>query len=217
MSALEQHPLDPQNRRQAERLRVDGVISVIFGRGEGVLIDLSRRGARIRHHAPVRRGTTVRLSFAWNGARFSANTEVLASRMVAIGNGPSYESRVRFTNVEPDSDAVLASALEELSRRSMRRWVANMRGWNAEPPAAPLATGAFIRCRLNGAWWERKCTTDTTQPEEGFLIPSDTAESEIATLCDTYSRATDEERHVIRLIAAAAVEQAIATSASRRR
>ena len=213
MSALEQLPLQNQNRRQAERQRVDGTIAVIFGRGEGILVDLSQRGARVRHRAPVRRGAEVRLSFGWNGARFTANAEVLASRMIAIGNGPSYESRVRFTSIAMESETVLASMLEELARRNMRRWVANLRGWSEESQTTPVATGAFIRCRLRGTWWERKCTTDTTQPADGFLVPSDTAESEIATLCDTYSRAADEERQTIRLIAAAAVEQATLSSA----
>ena len=208
MSALEQLPLENQDRRKTERLKIDGLIAVIFGRGEGILVDLSRDGARIRHQAPVRRGTAVRLSFLWNGARLSANAEVLASRMIAIGGGPSYESRVRFLSVDADSQRVLAVALEELAQRSMRRWVANLRGWSDEQQAAPRATGSFIRCRLHGAWWEQKRTTDTVQPENGFLVPSDTSAAEIATLCDTYSRAADEERQVIRLMAAAAVEQA---------
>lgn len=209
MSALEQHPAEVQNRRQTDRLRVDGTVTVIFGRGEGILVDLSQRGARIRHSAPVRRGAHVRLSFAWSTARFSANAEVLASRMIAIGNGPSYESRVRFTSVEPQSDAVLARALEDIAQRSMRRWVANLHGWNDEPHAAPIITGSYIRCRLHGSWWERKCTTDTTQPADGFLVPSHTAAPDIATLCASYARADDEERAVIRLMAAAAVEDSM--------
>ncbi|HYC60975.1 MAG TPA: hypothetical protein VEK79_15540 [Thermoanaerobaculia bacterium] len=42
--------------RSNNQVRIDGVIAVIFGRGEGILIDLSQSGARIRHHAAVRRG-----------------------------------------------------------------------------------------------------------------------------------------------------------------
>jgi PilZ domain len=209
MSAIEQLSLDAQERRGAERLRVGGSVSVIFGRGEGVLIDLSARGARIRHHAPARRGATVRVSFEWERARFSATAEVLASRVVSLGNGPSYESRVRFTAFDAGAEFVLERALEELTGRNIRRWVANLRGWNEEsqPQPARVANGSFIRCRLHGTWWERKITNDPTQPNDGFVLAADATEAEIETLCDTYSHATDEERHVIRMMAAAAAEK----------
>jgi hypothetical protein len=214
MSAIEQFPIqhsaDSQERRRAERLRVAGTITVIFGRGEGVLIDLSQRGARIRHSTPVRRGTSARISFEWERMRFSATAEVLAARVISLGAGPSYESRLRFTAIDPSSETVLAGALEGIARQNVRRWVANMQGWNedAQSPAAK-PTGSFIRCRLHGRWWERKCTSDTLQPADGFLLPSDSNETEIATLCDHYARAGEEERQLIRTMAAAAVEQAV--------
>jgi hypothetical protein len=212
MSALESLPLEMQNRRRAERLRVAGSIAVIFGRGEGVLIDLSQRGARIRHHSPARRGSTVRISFEWERVRFSANAEVLASRIVSLGEGPSYESRVRFTSLDAGSDVALAQALEGIAERDMRRWVANMRGWSEDAklntPLVP-STRSYIRCRLHGAWWERKVTSDATQPADGFSLPAESSENEIQSLCDTYSRGSDEERHMIRLMAAAAVEHSL--------
>jgi hypothetical protein len=147
--------------------------------------------------------------------RFSATAEVLAARVISLGNGPSYESRVRFISVDAGSDTVLAAALDGIAGRDMRRWVANLRGWNEESqsPAAPQ-TGSFIRCRLRGSWWERKCTADSVQPPDGFLLPSGSTESEIATLCDTYSRAGEEERQMIRTMAASAVEQVLGIPSS---
>jgi hypothetical protein len=210
MSAIQPLTDDSQDRRRAERLRVAGTIAVIFGRGQGVLIDLSQRGARIRHSSPVRRGASARLSFEWERLRFSATAEVLAARVISLGAGPSYESRVRFTAIEPDSESVLAVALAGIAGQNVRRWVANLRGWN-EDSQSPVAqpTGSYIRCRLHGGWWERKCTSDTTQPADGFLLPSDSIETEIATLCDSYARADEDERQMIRTMAAAAVEAAI--------
>jgi hypothetical protein len=210
MSALEQLPLDSRNRRATERLRVTDPVTVVFGRGDGVLVDISLQGARIRHHAPVRRGAVVRISLEWERSRFAAAAEVLASRMVSLGQGPSYESRVRFLSIDPGCDTILAAALEGLRGRDMRRWVANLRGWTDEPPAAaPRTTGSFIRCRLHGVWWERKCTRETSQPEDGFLLPAESSEAEIISLCDTYSAAAEDERRMIRLMAAAAVECAM--------
>lgn len=210
MSALEQLSLESHNRRAHERLRVSDHVSVVFGRGDGLLVDLSLRGARIRHYAPVRRGASVRVSFEWERCRFSAAAEVLASRMISLGVGPSYESRVRFTSVDAESETVLAAALEGIHGRDVRRWVANLRGWSDESPVAkPQVTGAFIRCRLHGIWWERKCTKETTQPENGFLLPADSSEADIITLCDSYAAAGEDERHMIRLMAGAAVEHSL--------
>jgi hypothetical protein len=210
MSALEQGST-PQERRISQRFRVAGTVPVVMGRGEGVLIDLSEHGARIRHVIPVRRGTTVRISFEWNGARFTATAEVLAARVVSLGTGPSYESRVRFLNVDTDSKSVLTSAIDGIVGRDVRKWVANLRGWTDETQidTAPLPGGTFIRCRLHGAWWERKMTSNAAQPAEGFVLPAETSESEIESLCQNYVRGNAEDRNMIRLMAGAAVEHVL--------
>lgn len=216
MSAIQQFPDASIERRRAERLHIAGTVPVIFGRGGAVLIDLSKRGARIRHSAPVQRGTSVRIGFEWDRMRFSATGEVLAVRVISLGTGPSYESRIRFTAVDPGSEGVLAAAMDEIAGRDMRRWVANLHGWSDESqsPESRLAS-SFIRCRLRGAWWERKSTTDSEQPADGFLLPSESSESEIARLCDTYARASEDERRMIRMMAAASVEHATSVLTSR--
>ena len=214
MSALELEQFPFSNRRTTERLRVAGSIAVVFGRGEGMLVDLSPHGARIRHFAPVRRGAAVRVSFEWEGARFSATAEVLASRMIRLGLGPSYESRVRFIVVDESSEQVLAAVLDTIAGRNTRRWVANLRGWSDElqPDATPLVHNSFIRCRLHGNRWEIKRTSDRVQPEDGFLLPSESSDADIETLCDNYSRGNDDERRFIRVMAAVAVEQSLGES-----
>lgn len=208
MSAIQTLTDDPRERRTAERLRVSGIVSVVFGRGEGILVDLSRTGARIRHSAPVRRGTTARFSFEWNRRRFSATAEVLAARVISLGTGPSYESRIRFTSIDPAAVDVLVKAIDDMTERDVRRWVANLQGWNEEAQATPesKSAGSFLRCRLKGRWWERKCTTDRTQPADGFLLPAESSEPEVTKLCETYQDASEEERQLIRTMAAAAVE-----------
>jgi hypothetical protein len=174
-----------------------------------VLVDLSERGARIRHAGAVRRGSSVRLSFGWERDRFSAAAEVLASRVISLGAGPSFETRVRFTSFDDASENVLARAMEGIAGRDVRRWVANLRGWGPEEAsfAHPLVQlGSFIRCRLRGTWWERKVTNDSTQPDDGFVLTFGSTEEEVLTLCDTYARGGDDERQFLRLTAAAAIE-----------
>lgn len=211
MSALEQG--SGHERRISQRFSISGKVPIVMGRGDGVLIDLSEHGARIRHFMPARRGSSARFSFEWNGARFSATAEVLAVRVVSLGNGPSYESRLRFTDLDADSKTLLMAAIDGLVGRDVNKWVANLRGWtdHSQPAAAaPQPAGAFIRCRLHGKWWERKITTNPEQPIEGFLVPAETSQTEIDTLCANYAHGTREDRNMIRLMAVAAVDQATA-------
>lgn len=213
MSALEQTPYETDERRRAPRLRIEGSIPVLIGRGEGVLIDLSANGAKIRHAVMVRRGATVRVSFEWGSERIGGNAEVLASRVATLGGGATtYESRLRFTTFDPGARDVLARALAALENRDVRRLIANLRGWSDEirevKPARPsLVGGSFIRCRLMGARWEAKATREGQQPEDGFAVPASVDNQEILRLCDDYARADETGRRVIRLLAEAAVEE----------
>jgi hypothetical protein len=214
MSALEQGSLD---RRTAPRLRVAGAIPALIGRGNGALVDLSARGAKVRHSTMIRRNSVVRLSFEWQGKRFSASAEVLSSRVVSLGRGDTptmYESRLRFTSVTPEADRVLEQVLDALAGREMRRWVANMRGWDDEiaPAAVAPAVSSYLRCRLIAMRWEVKCTNDTVQPEDGFLLPATIDDNEIVRLCADYARADADGRRVMRLMAAAAVEESLAAA-----
>lgn len=217
MSALEQGSSDSNERRSTPRLRVAGTIPVLIGRGEGVMIDLSERGTKVRHSATLRRGAMVRVSFEWQRARFGASAEVLASRLVSLGNDKTpamYETRLRFRGLDEGAKQVLVRALEALAGRDMRRWVANMRGWSDETQNIPVVCPgvSFIRCRLAGVRWEVKSTQNATQPEDGFVLPATLDDNEIVKLCADYFRADTDGRHVIRLLAAAAVEQAIEAS-----
>jgi hypothetical protein len=90
---------------------VNTPIDVFFGRGVGVLVDLSRTGAHIRHSSAVQRGASARISFEWERRRFSATATVLTARVISLGAELSYESRVHFSVVDDRSQRVLATAL----------------------------------------------------------------------------------------------------------
>ena len=108
MSAIELQAPSP-DRRESPRLRVGGTYPVRLGRTDGVLIDLSDRGARVRHVSAVRRGESMRLALEWEGQHFSAQAEVLSSRLVSMGNGSGtiYESRLRFVSMPGGAADVL--------------------------------------------------------------------------------------------------------------
>ena len=206
MSALEQYTPSPDDRRHAPRLQLNAVMPVHIGRGEGTLVDISARGARVRHRAAVGRGTVIRLTFAWHQQHFAANAEVLASRIVAL-DGPTYESRLHFTLVPHESESLLRNILASIENEDLRRAVDNMQGWTAPSKAegAPITAG-FIRCRLLGSRWQKKWTRDSVQPIDGFTVSASLSEIEIAHVCRSYERIDAESRELMRVIARTILE-----------
>jgi hypothetical protein len=212
------HEVSPSaERRRSARLQPRGIIQVTVSRGTGRIIDLSHGGTRVRHTGAVRRGAEVRFTFEWDDARFDACAEVLSSRVDSLGDADRestiYETRLRFTRVSPPSRDVLRRVLEATSNDELRRWVANLRGWSDGTTPDPMpACGSFLRCTLGGNGWRKVTTTHHEQPLCGFVLPASVSAREVSLLCETYQRASEDGRHLIRLTAAAVVEEALARS-----
>jgi hypothetical protein len=217
MSVLESFaPVVPavatSDRRNAPRHRVREPLIVNLGRGEGVLIDISAAGARVRHSSPVQLGAHVRLSFEWEQQRFGATGSVLSSRVIALGGGPGsatlFESRLRFVAISSEAADVLTEFIDALGSRDLRRWVANLRGWAYEEKK-PAANVSFIRCRPRHGGWEKKWTRETSQPEDGFTVPATIEESELALLCRMWDASDEEGRDILRQTARASVDSSL--------
>lgn len=203
MSALEQFSALPNERRRAPRVRVTDRIPVHLGRAAGTLVDLSLRGARIRHVSAVGRGAKIRLSLEWHGKRFAASAEVVASRIVAL-DGPTYESRLHFVEVHHECEAVLRQILATIENGDLRRAVENLRGLDgSETPTTPeSAAQGFLRCRFfSSGRWDKKWTRETSQPDEGFTLPAALSDFELAQVCRSYERIDPDGRTMLRAIA----------------
>lgn len=151
MSAIEALPR-PAERRSETRVRLDRLLSARIGRHEGRVVDLSPRGARVRHSGSLARGATARLAFDWGGRKFAASGEILASRVVTLGmhegESATYDTRMRFTVIEAGAQELLERVLQTIASEELRTWVGNMKGFDDEPrtDAVPRVAG-FIRCR----------------------------------------------------------------------
>lgn len=220
MSALEQAPLPTSDRRRSDRRRgdrttLDRVLHAFVGRHAGVFVDLSMRGAKIRHAGALSRGAMMRIVFMWERERFCATAEVLASRIASLGmregESATYESRFRFVSIDEGSSALLARVLIAMSDDALRSWVGNMKGFDEKPAARPATPGAvgFLRCRRVGMRWEKKWTRNSAQPPDGFLLPAGTTPAEVNALCAAWDSMDDEGRRLLQATASAVVETAI--------
>ena len=214
MSAIEQLPLPTSNndRRRADRTRLHRVLPALVGRHEGIFVDISMRGAKMRHSGALPRGATVRIAFEWDQRRFSTAAEVLASRIVSLGTREGepalYESRFRFNSMAPEAGELLARVIVAVTNDELRTWVGNLKGFGDEPRTAePARAHGFLRCRRVGNSWEKKWTRDSVQPIDGFVLPAGTDPSEVAALCRTWETTDADGRHLLRLTASAVVEE----------
>lgn len=201
--------LPGSDRRRFPRLRLTEPVRTVIGRGVGTLVDISANGARIRHETPVALGARVRVTFDWKGERFEATAEVLASRVASLGDATRFESRLRFLAVPERSQEILARTMTDVLDDDLRKWVANLRGWNDDDQHAGDShhEGGYIRCRYVGGRWEQTPTRDPLPPADGFTVPAETEPSEIRTLCRTFEKSDEEGRSLIRLITGAVVKQ----------
>lgn len=209
MSALEQFSNSPFERRGAPRLRVPETIVVYLGRSEGTLVDVNEQGARVRHATAVGRGTSVRIAFTWHRRHFSAAARVLSSRIVAL-DGPTYESRVQFVDVDRVSVDTMRELMATIENTDLRRAVENLRGMISGTAAAGFTVQAhgFFRCRyFAGGQWEKKWTRDPMQPDQGFTLPATLSDFELAQVCRSYERIDADARQLLRTIAEQIIQE----------
>lgn len=201
--------LPGSDRRRFPRLRLTEPVRTVIGRGVGTLVDVSANGARIRHDSPVALGARVRVTFDWKGERFEATAEVLASRVASLGDGTRFESRLRFLAMPERSQEILARTMTDVLDDDLRKWVANLRGWDHDDQQTGDVhhQGTYIRCRYVNGQWQQTHTRDPLPPGDGFTVPADTDPSEIRTLRRTFENSDEEGRSLIRLITGAVAKQ----------
>ena len=211
MSAL---PHPPKDQRRAPRLRPITILPVRIGRGDGILVDLSTGGARVRHSAPALLWCSLRLLIVADETPITLDAEVLSSRVSCLGTGHSpthYETRLRFRRIQKAQAAALAALVATLDTRRLRRLVDNMHGWFDEPQRSHerARPPCFLRVTRDGSSWIRRRTSRPGQPDDGFVLPGDTDPIEIDLLCKTYERLDDDGRQLIRSMAAAAIDEGV--------
>jgi hypothetical protein len=106
-------------RRRFPRVELSTPLPARLGRVEGDVVDLSARGARVRHATAVPRGATFRLTFQCGTQECSAMAKVVASRVVSVGREastlPQFESRLALVEVPHISEYLLARLMVRVS------------------------------------------------------------------------------------------------------
>jgi hypothetical protein len=202
----------PEDRRQFQRLRLSKPILAI-ARGNNVLVlDLGIAGAFIEHYGTAATGERFRLTFRWQGDDIEFECEVVRSVVVRAADAGGYSvshTGVRFLEPVGDSAERLKDFIATFIGHVLAAQKANAAG-EITPSATMLEqlgharrmrTSGFLSYRLkDGKWW---CipTHSAKQPSDGFTVAAYEDEEEVQTLCETYERADDEGRRLIRMVA----------------
>ena len=196
-----------KERRRDRRVRLTIPLVARIGHTDALVVDLSARGARLRHYKPLKPGTEARLTFDWPGGPLRALARVLASSLIAAAPRSKFESRLQFLEVSPQSKKLLERAIRTLSDAQLRLWIANFMGDVVYPYESRLDDPrALLRFRLeNGRWSAGPAKPEEPPPADGFIVPASIEPGEINVLCAEYSRLDRDGQQLLRLFATAAL------------
>lgn len=190
-----------------------------FATQEIILIDLSVRGAGIRHHKKLLPQTKGVLTFRLERRHHEIPCIVARSRLELVKQGDKtlqiFRSALGFEALEESLDSIRA-AIRKRVERAITRQKADalgqpelMNGIDESSGAIPIdllaswmETRPFIRCSLdkNGRWkYERAESSE--QPPEGFTVSAEETDKEIDLLKMTYEKARPDQRKLIKIFA----------------
>lgn len=103
------------DRRRSGRFEPPVQIPARVGRRNGVVLNVSHRGARVRHPGALKPSETIDLAFALGEGQFLSRARVLSCRAMPLKdeNGQMvFESRFAFANPSPEAMALLDEYLK---------------------------------------------------------------------------------------------------------
>ena len=103
------------DRRLSGRFEPVIQIPAKVGRRDGVVVNISHRGARVRHPGSLTPSQVIELSFPCAGGQFSSRARVLSCRAVPIKDSSGqmvFESRFAFANPSAEALALLEKLLD---------------------------------------------------------------------------------------------------------
>jgi hypothetical protein len=103
------------DRRRSGRFEPLMQIPARVGKRNGMVLNVSHRGARVRHPGSLKPNEVVDLAFPYADGQFSSRARVLSCRVVPLKDPDGvlvYESRFVFVNPSPEAMALLEKLLQ---------------------------------------------------------------------------------------------------------
>lgn len=206
-----------------------------YGATPTIILDITDGGARIEHYVRLDVGRRGRFRLEWRDKPVVVEATVVACRVHRFSAGDDgttvYQSGLYFSEYIDDAAGALRDLVATHVSRSLAEQVANARGIGPVternmpvfrsgvmamsgvdgkkrmlPDAELVMHRGYVRCTLKGNYWEKKWTRNPEQPPEGFTVLASEPFDHVEQLCETYRKASPQEREFIRTLAKVSVE-----------
>lgn len=206
--------VEADERRQYGRVTPIQRIRGTVGNVIVYVLDLSLAGVRVAHQDPLPPvGGTAKLTFEWEGKRFSGQVEVRRTKVEKPARSQFekslHHSGLLIVSKDAMAERVLRDIIQACVARALDEQRANAQGIPAVA-AQSVQTGKgdeFVRCELRGGTWTKTPTRDSHQPVDGFTVSASEAPSKVAMLCRAYESGDLEGRRLIRTFAALSISK----------
>lgn len=177
-----------------------------------VLIDYNATGVLLEHYRPVRSDEQPMFLLEWDGERVKQPCHIAHSEQFPASFGSSiqvFRSSLLFDSPDDCTLEMIDRIIRERARISVSLQMANASGRAANPHDEPTfrnglvgddqeAEPEFLRMSWNGLGWTSLCTSDASQPVDGFTVDAAEPANQIHTLCELYEMAPADGRQLIR-------------------
>ena len=213
-----------KSRRTLGRLSFRMPRPARFATHEIILVDLSVRGAGVRHHEKIPPNTMGDLRFRLERQQHEVSCVLSRSRLELVKQGDKtlqiFRSALRFVamGIEGADDKVesIRAAMRKRVERAVLRQQADafgdpaiMSGMDESSGAIPvdllaswMETRPFVRCTYdrNGHWHTERVEV-AEQQLNGLTVSAEEGEKDIALLRRTWELADEHQRRLIRIFA----------------
>lgn len=195
-----------------------------YGDVRVMLIDYDKDAMLLEHYRPLPEGHGVNFVLEWGRDRVSAGCRIVASERFPISFGSNlsvYRTRVAFSDPGTKIDETIGRIVRQRHQSSIALQLANASGQNADGHEEPVfrnglldsearipirQTQDYVRMTWDGTKWVSSCTTDPSQPRDGFTVDAEEPPQQIQRLCEAYEKSLEDGRALIRAQAMLALE-----------
>lgn len=201
------------DRRRAQRVTLDSEMPAVLGEHDVVLQEIGLAGARVEGSNEVEKGTHLLLRFQFEETWHSFDAHVarclLREQLSEALGELRYDIGLEFTDLDMGAHTDLRRIMLSLVSGMLSAQKANARGehWSdaikaSEPDPEATMPQIFASSRLlPSGVWQSSMIMKPVQPRDGFTVRSSMSQEEIDKLRKSYEEGSEEERHLIRVMA----------------
>jgi hypothetical protein len=207
---------DSLERRVAERILVEPQIEGILAENPGRIGEIATLGCRFEHVPRLAIGTTMPLSFRWEGLEIALHAKIVWSELKLSGGEKFYHSGLKFNDGDTEALKRVRTALDRHLKRVVSALFPELplvpfsRSGAAAPfLAAPFMSGpeppakrpeptSYLEFRWRSNRWDESEVPVLSQPRDGLSFPSEFDADEIESWKAAFERAEEPVRRMIR-------------------